>query len=873
MKLRTRRQAPAPLALLTLALCALVSCSGGQDGRPEAADTLQDAAGADADADAAEPGPPENLFDTVWWPVGDESGILELLHTSPFFQGRPHLITEMSSWFHEVIHEVPGEEPASAEQLGYFALANGVSFAFTGCWYPLNTLHELLGPEFDNGETGGYFSDFRARIRRNGLLLPWTREWIWRPRKAAIPMTRMQVDGPPLELVTLAFAPMADPPGAARSTVVEVLLARNTGNTAITGVTVEVASYGAAAEIDGDSLDQVRGGDRMRVRPLDPGWSILETLGPHPDPVLLSAPFDLEPGAERALGVVYEFATDGDAIGAGYDAVSGQGWEILLDGTWAWWTGWHDRGLEIRTPDRRVDDLLEGFKETIRLQVGANGSVNQMSHYTGAWQRDVYPPVRALVKLGYLADAWSLADYMHGAAAVLGGIANRLPSDLELPDPLPEPDWLAAVPFTSDRLRGEGPSYLPLMHTFPWRYGGGGDRLGERWDYLIHTLRGQTITEEGMLYFSGDETFRPTFSANIGLGLDYPFEKEAWSAYSAFVFVAACEELARAALHEGLDRPDDIAWLQERAAWVRERTEAAYWLGDAGRYSAFIPMATGIPDEHCSPDVNTYPLYIGYQDHDAPRAGENLRSCMDLILQDNGMLQNISGLTEIFMDVDIGQGIYATPGATLLPVQRGGSEPRNRDHDLRHPRHPAVSLGQPPRGGLVPGARAGHLAPVRPRQLRGRALEQIPTLGGGVDPRGHGPLPHRLRGRRPGRLACPRPAPAPRRRLRGGRSAGLRSPAPGPALGPGGGRLPPPDRDPGRGPRSRRPPGAPAAAHGARRRGGRGGARRRPPGRGRLRRPHALRRSPGDPAGPPGELRGLHGADSLRACTLPDRLL
>ena len=339
MKLRTRRQAPAPLALLTLALCALVSCSGGQDGRPEAADTLQDAAGADADADAAEPGPPENLFDTVWWPVGDESGILELLHTSPFFQGRPHLITEMSSWFHEVVHEVPGEEPPSAEHLGYFALANGVSFAFTGCWYPLNTLHELLGPEFDNGETGGYFSDFRARIRRNGLLLPWTREWIWRPRKAAIPMTRMQVDGPPLELVTLAFAPMADPPGAARSTVVEVLLARNTGNTAITGVTVEVASYGAAAEIDGDSLDQVRGGDRMRVRPLDPGWSILETLGPHPDPVLLSAPFDLEPGAERALGVVYEFATDGDAIGAGYDAVSGQGWEILLDGTWAWWTG------------------------------------------------------------------------------------------------------------------------------------------------------------------------------------------------------------------------------------------------------------------------------------------------------------------------------------------------------------------------------------------------------------------------------------------------------------------------------------------------------------------------------------------------------
>ena len=35
---------------------------------------------------------------------------------------------------------------------------------------------------------------------------------------------------------------------------------------------------------------------------------------------------------------------------------------------------------------------------------------------------------------------------------------------------------------------------------------------------------------------------------------------------------------------------------------------------------------------------------------------------MDLILRDNGMLQNISGQTEMVMDVDIGQGIYATPG-------------------------------------------------------------------------------------------------------------------------------------------------------------------------------------------------------------------
>lgn len=49
-----------------------------------------------------------------------------------------------------MVHETPGEEPESAEHLGYFGIGNGTAFAFTGTWYPLNTLHELIGPEYDN---------------------------------------------------------------------------------------------------------------------------------------------------------------------------------------------------------------------------------------------------------------------------------------------------------------------------------------------------------------------------------------------------------------------------------------------------------------------------------------------------------------------------------------------------------------------------------------------------------------------------------------------------------------------------------------------------------------------------------------------------
>lgn len=480
-------------------------------------------------------------------------------------------------------------------------------------------------------------------------------------------MTRMQVEGPAVELVTLAFAPKSGEPGDEQATLIQMLLVRNAGGAAAEGLDVTVASYSPADHVGGDFLEQARYGDRMRVRPLDDGWTLL-TEHPHLFPVLRSPTFDLQPGEERTFVMVYEFATDGEPIGKGREAVAGLGVEKLLDETYQWWTQWHDLGLEVRTPDRKVDDLIEGLKGTLMVQVGLNGSVNVMSHYTGAWQRDVYPPVRIYSKFGYQDDAWRLADYMYAVASVLGGISNRLPSDVDVSGALPELDWLSFIPFEADRLRGEGPSYLPLMHTYAWRYGGGAKRLEERWEYLMHALRGQTVTQEGRMYFSGDETFRPPFGANIGLDHSYPFEHETWSAYSAFLFVAACEQLARAAIHEGLDHPDDIAWLQERAEFVREKTDSAYWLEEEERYSVFIPMDTGVPDQHCSPDVNTYPLFLGYQQREEGRSRQNILSCMDLILQDNGMLQNISGKTENIMEVDLGKGLYFPPGT--LPCLR-----------------------------------------------------------------------------------------------------------------------------------------------------------------------------------------------------------
>ena len=678
-----------------LALLLPAACGGGGDGGPGAPDLHADT-GSDvrvtADVEApdgageTDVGAPPVHFEPVWWPVGDDSGVRELVSLSPFFAERPWLVREMSSWFHEVAHAVPGEEPADASHLGYFAAGNGAAFGFVGTYYPLNTLHELLGPEYQMQDGSGYFSDFRVRLRRDGALLPWRHEWVWRPRQAAIPLTRMQVDGAPLDLDTVVFAPMSDAPGAARNTLVQVIVVRNDGDAAVAEVEVEVASYAPAAATGAVFLEQLRGGDRLRVGPLDAGWTLLEASdegNAHPHPVFRSPAITLEPGAERVFAMVYDFAEEADPIGGGRAAVEAAGWSELLAETFAWWQDWHRSGVVVRTPDWRVNDAIEGLKGTIRVQIAANGAASQMSHYTGVWQRDIYPPARVLARFGYYDDAWSIPDYLYGAATVAGGIGNALPADQILPDPLPAHDWRADLPFETDRLRGEGPSFVSLLHTRLWRYTGAGERLAERWDFLFHALRGQTLTPEGLMYFSGDETFRPAFAANIGLGLNYAFEHEAYSAYSAFLFVVACEDLARYATEAGPDRPDDIAWLLSAAAEIREATEALYWLETPGMYSPMIDMDSGVPSPFCSEDVNTLPLWIEYAPPDDARARTNIASCMDLILRDNAMLQNVSGLSETMLGVDLGQGIFAgtAPPSFLYNVARLNLELAPRTFD------------------------------------------------------------------------------------------------------------------------------------------------------------------------------------------------
>ncbi len=650
-------------------LCVLLSaCSetgespgtGDADGQPDGdadgqVDGDLDEESPDADGDSEEAD--DTFFESRWWPIDDPTGVLDLLDDSPFFAARSWLVKDMSAWFESGQADPPGSVPDDASRLGYYAVGNGVAFGFVGSYHPRNTLHEMIGPDFQKSGKG-FFSDVSALIEIEGSPLAWTNEWIWRVRRTQIPLTRMQVEGSSLELDTITFAPRRDSMGDERRTLVQVLNLRNTGSDVIDGASLRLQNA-APVELSGEGYwEQMRGTHRCRLAPLEEGWSVEEAESV--EPYLRSPVVSLEAGEERQFVAVYEFGYEDETLGDGRSAVRAAGWEQLLDDTAAWWRAWHAAGLQVLTEDTKVNDLIDGLKGAVKVQMAENGALCPMSHYTGVWIRDSFGPTRMFLKFGYHADAWAVSDYYRAASAMAGGIGNARDADIVPADPLPQVDWLGNIPF-SGRLRGEGPSYIPLMHSWLWRYTGMDDRLTARWSYLMHTLKGQGITDDGLLYFSGDETFRPQLAANWGYSAEYAFEELTYSANSGFLFVAACEQLG--AFAEASDASEaDVLWLSEHAATVRAATDRAYWLEDDGRYSPVIYMENGAAETRPAEDVNTKPLWLGYLDRSDPQARENIESVIAAIGQDNGLIQNQLGEESTLLGYDIGQGIMTGMG-------------------------------------------------------------------------------------------------------------------------------------------------------------------------------------------------------------------
>src|SRR5262249_4433157 len=78
-------------------------------------------------------------------------------------------------------------------------------------------------------------------------------------------------------------------------------------------------------------------------------------------------------------------------------ALRSRGVELVAD-TKRWWDAWFRTLLEVRTPEPRVNDLVDDTLVSIKLQQSMpGGGVSPMVSFRGVWIRDSAGPVKALL--------------------------------------------------------------------------------------------------------------------------------------------------------------------------------------------------------------------------------------------------------------------------------------------------------------------------------------------------------------------------------------------------------------------------------------------------------------------------------------------
>ncbi len=603
--------------------------------------------GEDAEIDSNEPTHPK------LWSMLDDSFIQGASANSSLFAGHSELL-EKNLWWQEHTFD-PQQEPRHS-LLAYFPVGNGLSFAFLGTTNPLHTLHELSGPTYQFGDDR-FFPNVSLRVLDTNANkdISFTHQAIWRTRKSSVVCTAETTSDDNLSLFSYTLAPMPATP-----MLIQAIEVANTGSSevALRLYTDMVVS----AESHEDSMIFVRDERTMAFEPMDKsGWNrgkedFMRKSG------WFSDEFTLQPGKSKVVYFVFRFSRNPDiqlpALPASESDI-----ESMLDETLQYWKDWFDAGPELDTPDARVNDLFLSLQYTVKVQQSFQGALVPMSHYSYTWIRDTFAPARFFFRIGRTKDALDMIEYYHHAAAANDNIGNALRCDEDVSQEIQEPDWLSKEEFTG-RKRGEAPSYIPLMYAEYLAAGGDRNLVVERLPYLLHTLLRQPITEDGFMYFSGDETYRPAMGTNLGLSADYKFEDNCYSANSSFLYVAASKfligflESLDSNVSLPFDRDEMLSELKSRSGLVWQTLQDRYFLQDEGHYSPFVFIEDMKFETTPVPDVNNKPVWLGLLDATDEYAISNARRMYEKIGKEDGLVQNASGDPLEIMGYKTGNGIY-----------------------------------------------------------------------------------------------------------------------------------------------------------------------------------------------------------------------
>lgn len=544
-----------------------------------------------------------------------------------FFTGHEWLL-DASTWWSAGCGR---GEPAEARWMGDFAVGNGHVFALSGYACPLNTLHTMVGPDYQQEST--FFRDTSLQVQVGADPVKIRDGRMFRVRRTAILITSERADD--LHLYTITFAPRcADRDDPKNRAIVRIALVVNDSAATLSGV-----------ELHTEDGTTTRDGRDRTLLALSPDAA---------DPAVVSLG-DLAPGEEKTVVFAYVMSIGGEGEAESIAALRTASLDSLLADTRDRWHAAVDRAARLESPDPRVNDLLEGMLVTVLTQQTCLGGVSPMSRYTLMWIRDTAGAVRFFSRMGLLEEARAMLDYYHLGAIMRGDIGNALDLDYD-PDPPPaEPDWASMPPF-SGRCEGETPSYLPLMAHWYTRASGDTSLLQSQAEFLKRALLAQNVSDDGLIPFSGDETYRGAMGIALGLAIEHDYVGCCKSANSSFLFCAGARALADEL--EALGNAEDPPVLREKADFVLRAADSHYWRAD-DTYAPFLdesdPTNLPIPFE----DVSTKPLWTGCLSPGDQRAQTNLENVIAQKGTKDGFLQTpLHPDYDNYMELDIHRGVY-----------------------------------------------------------------------------------------------------------------------------------------------------------------------------------------------------------------------
>ena len=616
---------------------------------------------------SAQQGGTGNLPDPLLWYAPDIEP-----PRATFVERMPQLF-DVSSWVGN-ISKAQGPIPKPAG-LPYLGLGNGSIFCLLGTTLPLHTIHSLYGPTYQNHDLWLTFPDIRWTLKISDDPVSFPEQSIWRVRRTAVILTRART--PELEMWTVTFAPFPASwpgrPAPENQILFRLVYLKNLTSSRMEDLTLGVRLPGSWGRVTDGTLTTVSGERMLRIVPLDRAG---ERAGRS-----LILPVSLQPGEET--GLAYALVTSSPSFPEepsleSLNSLNLAGVEEkLLDSILAW-KAWYGQGTHVDTPDPRVNDLMEGLAVTDKVQTTIAGGPVEMSHYSLVWNRDTYGPMRMFTAMGRDPEARGVLDYHFAAVCYRGGLANAYDADLDPAEAPPAPsaeEWAAMGTF-SGRTAAEGPSFLVLDYDRYLRLRGGltdfdPQDLASRLDMLRACVYQQALSEDGLLPFSGDETFRPQMAISFGLGIEYPFHDQAWSFSSGVLLVAAAEALARleeaAAPVLGTHGTEEAQRARDYAERVRAATLEHYWNAEGGYFEPFLLKPENEPAGAPYGDVDAVPFWVGV---DFPTVDPE--ESADLLVRRLFSRQHVffspaDPLLRCLLGAVIGEGIYTgmTPGYTL----------------------------------------------------------------------------------------------------------------------------------------------------------------------------------------------------------------